>query len=305
MRPIKMMQNALKKYMLYRIDNGPYKFFIQKLEAKPEVDLACNIFSSDYFRHNLKPLPFNISEFDRILVFAPHQDDEAIGCGGLLSRLSDEGKEIHIVFLTDGENKTGKMKDVRHKEALNLTTKLGATMHEIGISNVNLSINNTHIKKISDILNNISPDAIFSTWPLDLPPIHRLCNVVVTKAILGTDIDVNKLPIFSYQVHTTLLPNVYYDYTALFSRKQELIGCYISQLADQNYQHLSAGLDAWNSRLLPWSSDKRYVELYTRLPANAYIEIIKKFYPKDLSQTFKGNDKCINAYKKLSRIDNE
>lgn len=38
----------------------------------------------------------------RILVVAPHPDDEALGCGGLIRRLSGLGRRFHVAFVTDG-----------------------------------------------------------------------------------------------------------------------------------------------------------------------------------------------------------
>ncbi len=37
-----------------------------------------------------------------IWVVAPHPDDEALGCGGLLAALSDLGRKIHALLVTDG-----------------------------------------------------------------------------------------------------------------------------------------------------------------------------------------------------------
>jgi LmbE family N-acetylglucosaminyl deacetylase len=36
------------------------------------------------------------------LVISPHQDDETIGCGGLIARKRHEGLPVHVVFITDG-----------------------------------------------------------------------------------------------------------------------------------------------------------------------------------------------------------
>ena len=38
----------------------------------------------------------------RVLVLAPHYDDETFGCGGLLAELAAAGSEIRTLFLTDG-----------------------------------------------------------------------------------------------------------------------------------------------------------------------------------------------------------
>jgi LmbE family N-acetylglucosaminyl deacetylase len=36
------------------------------------------------------------------LVVAPHPDDEALGCGGLLAALADHGARLAVLFVTDG-----------------------------------------------------------------------------------------------------------------------------------------------------------------------------------------------------------
>lgn len=36
------------------------------------------------------------------VVFAPHQDDETLGCGALIARQRYEGLPVHVVFITDG-----------------------------------------------------------------------------------------------------------------------------------------------------------------------------------------------------------
>lgn len=41
--------------------------------------------------------------YGKVLILAPHPDDEVFGCGGLISRLVIEGNAPHIVILTGGE----------------------------------------------------------------------------------------------------------------------------------------------------------------------------------------------------------
>ncbi|HXT20207.1 MAG TPA: PIG-L deacetylase family protein, partial [Thermoanaerobaculia bacterium] len=38
----------------------------------------------------------------RVLVLAPHYDDEVLGCGGLLVQLARDGAEVLVLFLSDG-----------------------------------------------------------------------------------------------------------------------------------------------------------------------------------------------------------
>jgi LmbE family N-acetylglucosaminyl deacetylase len=48
--------------------------------------------------------PLIVSAADRILIFAPHPDDETLATGGLIQRALDHGAEVRVVFATDGEN---------------------------------------------------------------------------------------------------------------------------------------------------------------------------------------------------------
>jgi LmbE family N-acetylglucosaminyl deacetylase len=41
----------------------------------------------------------------KILVIAPHPDDEVIGCGGLIHRAKKEGAKVYILFMTVGDVK--------------------------------------------------------------------------------------------------------------------------------------------------------------------------------------------------------
>lgn len=40
---------------------------------------------------------------ERILIFAPHPDDETLGCGGLMSKAKAAGAEVYVQFITVGD----------------------------------------------------------------------------------------------------------------------------------------------------------------------------------------------------------
>ena len=46
----------------------------------------------------------NLTHSDRLLIFAPHPDDESLATGGLLQRAFAAGTAVRVVFLTSGEN---------------------------------------------------------------------------------------------------------------------------------------------------------------------------------------------------------
>jgi LmbE family N-acetylglucosaminyl deacetylase len=63
-------------------------------------------FGSNYFVHaDLEPLPV-IRKEEKILLFAPHNDDEILGAGGLLQDHIAAGGQVKVVLLTNGDGNT-------------------------------------------------------------------------------------------------------------------------------------------------------------------------------------------------------
>jgi len=78
----------------------------------------------------------------RVLVVAPHADDEAMGCAGLLAKLSERDCEIHILYMAvDGFHHYGIDRETtygeRVKEIESVTELLGCT-YEIAYGNKDL-----------------------------------------------------------------------------------------------------------------------------------------------------------------------
>lgn len=85
---------------------------------------------------------------DRILVLAPHPDDEVIGCGGVIQRALKMGLPVHVAFLTYGDNNewsfavfrkhlvlepsaVRKMGLIRHDEAIRADRVLGLSSNDL------------------------------------------------------------------------------------------------------------------------------------------------------------------------------
>lgn len=85
-----------------------------------------------------------IKSSDRILVFAPHPDDESLGAGGLIARAVEKNATVMVVMVTDGSsshttsgysnlkahiNVTGNISlpELRHTETLNALKNLGVS----------------------------------------------------------------------------------------------------------------------------------------------------------------------------------
>jgi N-acetylglucosamine malate deacetylase 1 len=69
------------------------------------------------------------------IVFAPHQDDETLGCGGLIALKRSLGVPVQVVFLTNGDAFTGEadaqLAQLRRTEATNALAALGVPPEQI------------------------------------------------------------------------------------------------------------------------------------------------------------------------------
>src|SRR5208282_2645615 len=51
----------------------------------------------------VRPTSGGSGEHADLVVFAPHPDDEALNCGGIIARAAAEGKRVKVVMLTSGD----------------------------------------------------------------------------------------------------------------------------------------------------------------------------------------------------------
>ena len=61
----------------------------------------------------------------KVLVLAAHPDDETLGCGGTINRLSKEGCQIQLITFTNGESSRGELNKDRNNLLDKVSDKLG------------------------------------------------------------------------------------------------------------------------------------------------------------------------------------
>lgn len=300
---IRRILNKIESIFKYRYlannEKGAYHFLLNKIHKSTDIEFLEKVWQFDYYRQVLVPQELNYKKQKNVLVLAPHQDDEVIGCGGTLLQLKKSGASVTMVFLTDGSEISNPIASIetRRKEAQQLCEKIGVAYVELGINNVNLDIQNKHMQQLVGLLNK-DWDLVYSVWPIDQPPKHRLCAYFLGKALLQSTYNGQ---LCLYAVHTDLLPNYYVDISAIIEEKQELFDYYPSQMKFQNYKHLSKGLDAWRARFLPVSPEVRYIETFMKLPSKSYIDFLKIFDQSKATKVFKGHIECIQSYTNLKK----
>ncbi len=66
-----------------------------------------------------------------IVIFAPHPDDEVIACTYVIKRALYEGKNVIVVFVTNGDFKGRKYADIRIRESERALEKMGVSEKNI------------------------------------------------------------------------------------------------------------------------------------------------------------------------------
>lgn len=111
---------------------------------------------------------------DRVLIIAPHSDDDILGCGGLMKKVKNEGGEVHVVVATVGDVKFYHSNalvtaDTREKEFYNALFELNADSGEILYRH---SEQRLHTMPIVDLITEFDrrvrkfkPTAVFLPYP--------------------------------------------------------------------------------------------------------------------------------------------
>jgi LmbE family N-acetylglucosaminyl deacetylase len=111
----------------------------------------------------MKPTP-NSPELAPLLAFGAHPDDIEFGCGGVIARETQAGRQAHFVVCSQGEAGTHGTPKQRMAEAKKAASLLGATIEFIKLDgDAHLEIRTAHALKLAAIFRRIRPGIVFAT----------------------------------------------------------------------------------------------------------------------------------------------
>ncbi|WP_427340331.1 PIG-L deacetylase family protein [Caloranaerobacter sp. DY30410] len=217
------MKGIIKQLLNYpmKIANSIFLYFYYKLSKKG--------------RYEVKEVLNQSTQ--RVVILAPHVDDESIGAGAALLKHARSGDEITCVYITDGSAcNTDFSRDTiiaaRKEEAEKVKEFIG--LKEIIFldeQDGNVSSNQNLVNKIYEILYRINPDVIYVPFIIDGHTDH----VETTKSLLyaleqyNTDFS----NIYLYEVNCPIIPNIINIINILdvelFKQKKELLNQFKSQ----------------------------------------------------------------------------
>jgi len=111
-----------------------------------------------------------------ILVLAAHPDDETLGLGGTISRLTSEGNNVRVLTFTDGESSRGTMGKNRNPKLQDVSKILGVTSFESANfpDNAMDSVPLLDLAKFIESNKGFEPDIVFTHNYSDLNIDHSL-----------------------------------------------------------------------------------------------------------------------------------
>ena len=192
---------------------------------------------------------------NNILIIAAHPDDELLGVGGTVSRLSRQGKTVRALVLAEGqtsrtekrENTGREIIDELRKDALSAAKEIGYASIDFcdfpdnRLDSVDLL---DIIKSVFEFIDQYKPDTIFTHHHGDLNIDHRrVCEAVLTAVRPMQGEGVKRIYAFetpsstewNYVYEAPFCPNVYFDISETINRKLAAMACYKSELRE--YPH--------------------------------------------------------------------
>jgi LmbE family N-acetylglucosaminyl deacetylase len=199
-----------------------------------------------------------VARATRVLVVAPHPDDEVFGFGGCAALYAGERVPVQALILTDGGTwgvppEGASIVEARRREAMRAAQLLGCEQPVFGpYADRELASAPALAEFIVAQARAAGADVIAAPSPWEVHPDHFATAMAAVAAVarLGAG-----CTLVQYEVGAALQPNVLVDITSVWTRKQAAMACFESQLALQRYDRHVMALNVQRTYTLPASVD--------------------------------------------------
>lgn len=183
---------------------------------------------------------------NNVLVFAAHPDDELLGLGGTVRRLSNEGKIVRAIIMAEGlTSRANSREEADLSELAELQADARKAADIVGYKSIEfcgLPDNRMDrmelldvIKIVTQYVDKYKPDTIFTHHHGDLNIDHRItCEAVLTACRPIGDYYVKRIYAFetpsstewNFNYTERFNPNVFIDVTSTLEAKVQGMSCY-------------------------------------------------------------------------------
>lgn len=186
---------------------------------------------------------------DKVLVIAPHPDDEIIGCGGTIAKYIDKGIDVYVIVATNAHKGAPELfdnqiiKEVR-LEALKAHKYLGVKetfFFDFPAPALNAFPEFKISIKIAEIINQVKPNILYLPHPGDLHQDHKaIYRAGLVAARPQGDYCIKEIYCYETLSETewapyqekAFIPNVFIDITDFFEQKLEAMRFFKSQIKE-------------------------------------------------------------------------
>jgi len=193
-------------------------------------------------------MSFNGGIMSRILVVAPHPDDEVYGCGGTIAKYSRRGHQVHVLIVTKGDDLFDSREIARGRKEAGKAHKL------LGVKETHFAelpaakLDSVPQHQINDILGGffkkLKPELLFLPFPGDINRDHQLVHACAMVAARPISISISAIYCYEALSSTNwnspglvpaFRPNVFVDISETIELKLKAVRIYASQL--RKYPH--------------------------------------------------------------------
>ncbi|HBY93313.1 MAG TPA: hypothetical protein DEP84_04985 [Chloroflexi bacterium] len=203
----------------------------------------------------------------RVLVVAPHPDDETLGCGGTIALHGRAGDEVVVLIVTDGGASRAATHSQRAAESAGAAVTIGGTWHRLALPEGAWRFPEGR-EQIRRVLAKYRPDLLYAPSGIDYHPEH----VRVARALAAALGEAGLEPrVRVYEVGvplTPLLANHLVELGAAADLKARALAAYASQ---QGAIRPIRRLHRYNRRLYGAGGE---VEIFWEMPAPSYARLL-------------------------------
>ena len=215
---------------------------------------------------NQLPRELDLSTARRVLVIAPHPDDETLGCGGTLARLAPRC-EIQVLLVTNGDG-GGDLPagtSERRKQEMSAAAKvLGITAAVLHLDQPDgeFSDSPAYREALTTHIERVQPNWVFLPWLGDSHRDHARIAQASSEVLQRSCAE----QLLYYETWTPVPATHVVDITATFEIKKAALLCHETALKYGNYLDAMLGLNAYRALYLA-PDQRRWAEAFAVTPA--------------------------------------
>ncbi len=204
----------------------------------------------------------------KVVCVGGHPDDPESGCAGTLTRYSELGHLVTVIYLTRGERGIrGKSLDeaakIRSAECEASCKIMGARPLFYGQIDGATELNKTHVDEMTKLLSAKGPDVLFTHWPIDTHMDHQVASLLAIRAWMALT---PKPELYFFEVNSGsqsqgFLPNTYVDISAAMEKKKAALFAHVSQDGPEIWRQHHEIIANWRGREAGVGAAEAFVQL--------------------------------------------